>query len=95
MSRSAMDFRVHGRAAVEAGADTSPAELRAFGMFNLITVVALLLASVIAGALWDLAGPQNNPRRRWIRSAHYGGAGGRPRPAFYTDQCLTGAHPQK
>ncbi|WP_145143469.1 MFS transporter [Roseomonas gilardii] len=41
-------------------ADTSPAELRgtAFGMFNLITGVALLLASVIAGALWDLTGPQ-------------------------------------
>lgn len=41
-------------------ADTSPAELRgtAFGMFNLINGVALLLASVIAGALWDLTGPQ-------------------------------------
>lgn len=41
-------------------ADTSPAELRgtAFGMFNLVTGVALLLASVIAGALWDLTGPQ-------------------------------------
>ncbi|ACI54468.1 major facilitator superfamily MFS_1 [Rhizobium leguminosarum bv. trifolii WSM2304] len=41
-------------------ADTSPAELRgtAFGMFNLITGLALLLASVIAGTLWDLAGPR-------------------------------------
>ncbi|NLS18863.1 MFS transporter [Rhizobium sp. P40RR-XXII] len=41
-------------------ADTSPAELRgtAFGMFNLITGVALLLASVIAGALWDVTGPR-------------------------------------
>ncbi|CCV04707.1 Major facilitator superfamily MFS_1 [Mesorhizobium metallidurans STM 2683] len=41
-------------------AETSPAELRgtAFGMFNLITGVALLVASVIAGALWDMAGPQ-------------------------------------
>lgn len=41
-------------------ADTSPAELRgtAFGMFNLITGIALLLASVIAGAIWDLADPQ-------------------------------------
>ncbi|PWI49841.1 MFS transporter [Rhizobium phaseoli] len=41
-------------------ADTSPAELRgtAFGMFNLVTGVALLIASVIAGALWDLTGPQ-------------------------------------
>lgn len=41
-------------------ADAAPAELRgtAFGMFNLVTGVALLLASVIAGALWDVAGPQ-------------------------------------
>jgi MFS family permease len=41
-------------------ADASPAELRGtgFGMFNLITGVALLLASVIAGALWDMIGPQ-------------------------------------
>jgi MFS family permease len=40
-------------------ADTAPAELRgtAFGMFNLITGSALLLASVIAGALWDMTGP--------------------------------------
>lgn len=37
-----------------------PAELRgtAFGMFNLITGIALLLASVIAGALWQGFGPQ-------------------------------------
>lgn len=41
-------------------ADNSPAELRgtAFGMFNLITGLALLLASIIAGGLWDMAGPQ-------------------------------------
>ena len=41
-------------------AETAPAELRgtAFGMFNLITGAALLIASVIAGALWDMAGPQ-------------------------------------
>ena len=41
-------------------ADAAPPELRgtAFGMFNLITGLALLLASVIAGALWDIAGPQ-------------------------------------
>lgn len=41
-------------------ADTAPTELRgtAFGMFNLITGLALLFASVIAGALWDLAGPR-------------------------------------
>lgn len=41
-------------------ADAAPAELRgtAFGMFNLVTGLALLLASVIAGTLWDMAGPQ-------------------------------------
>ncbi len=41
-------------------AEAAPAELRgtAFGMFNLVTGVALLLASVIAGALWDMIGPQ-------------------------------------
>jgi MFS family permease len=41
-------------------ADTSPAELRgtAFGMFNLISGLALLVASVLAGALWDATGPQ-------------------------------------
>jgi MFS family permease len=40
-------------------ADASPPELRgtAFGFFNLLTGVAMLAASVIAGALWDLAGP--------------------------------------
>lgn len=41
-------------------AETAPAELRgtAFGMFNLITGVALLIASIVAGALWDMTGPQ-------------------------------------
>jgi MFS family permease len=41
-------------------ADTAPEELRgtAFGMFNLITGLALLVASVSAGALWDVVGPQ-------------------------------------
>jgi MFS family permease len=40
-------------------ADTAPLDLRgtAFGMFNLITGVATLLASIIAGALWDVVGP--------------------------------------
>lgn len=40
-------------------ADTAPPTLRgtAFGMFNLVTGVALLIASVIAGALWDNIGP--------------------------------------
>jgi MFS family permease len=41
-------------------ADSAPVELRgtAFGMFHLLTGVALLLASVIAGLLWDVVGPQ-------------------------------------
>ncbi|WP_368904847.1 MFS transporter [Taklimakanibacter lacteus] len=41
-------------------AGAAPAELRgtAFGMFNLITGIVLLMASVLAGALWDMAGPQ-------------------------------------
>jgi MFS family permease len=41
-------------------ADNAPAELRgtAFGMFHLLTGIALLLASVIAGVLWDTIGFQ-------------------------------------
>ncbi|MET4070825.1 MFS family permease [Bradyrhizobium sp. S3.2.6] len=40
-------------------ADTAPSALRgtAFGYFNLFTGLALLAASVIAGALWDAYGP--------------------------------------
>lgn len=40
-------------------ADAVPADLRgtAFGFFNLVSGVALLGASVIAGALWELFGP--------------------------------------
>lgn len=40
-------------------ADTAPTELRgtAFGIFNLVGGGALLLASVIAGALWSTFGP--------------------------------------
>jgi len=39
-------------------ADTAPAELRgtAFGIFNLVSGGALLLASVIAGSLWSIFG---------------------------------------
>jgi len=41
-------------------ADTSPVEFRgtAFGIFNLVSGGALLLASVIAGSLWNMAGAQ-------------------------------------
>jgi MFS family permease len=40
-------------------ADAAPAQLlgSAFGVFNLISGCALLLASVIAGALWGAVGP--------------------------------------
>ncbi len=40
--------------------DTSPAELRgtAFGVFNLLGGLALLVASVLAGVLWDQFGAQ-------------------------------------
>jgi MFS family permease len=39
-------------------ADTAPARLRgtAFGLFNLISGISMLLASVIAGGLWDQFG---------------------------------------
>jgi MFS family permease len=41
-------------------ADVAPPELRgtAYGVFNLLTGVTLLAASIIAGALWDMTGPQ-------------------------------------
>lgn len=40
-------------------ADTTPADLRgtAFGFFNLVSGIAMLLASLLAGLLWDQAGP--------------------------------------
>lgn len=40
-------------------ADTAPEELRgtAFGVFNLVSGLAMLAASVLAGALWDSVGP--------------------------------------
>ncbi len=40
-------------------ADLCPADLRgtAFGMFNLVTGLATLAASIFAGAMWDRAGP--------------------------------------
>jgi MFS family permease len=40
-------------------AESAPAELRgtAFGVFNLVTGIALLAASIVAGALWDMTGP--------------------------------------
>lgn len=40
-------------------ADTAPADLRgtAFGVFNFAIGIAMLIASVIAGGLWDVFGP--------------------------------------
>ncbi|TAN14210.1 MAG: MFS transporter [Rhizobiaceae bacterium] len=40
-------------------ADTAPPDLRgtAFGVFNLASGIAMLIASVVAGALWDIYGP--------------------------------------
>lgn len=40
-------------------ADTAPEELRgtAFGVYNLVSGIAMLAASIVAGALWDFAGP--------------------------------------
>lgn len=40
-------------------ADAAPADLRgtAYGFFNLMSGIAMLIASVIAGLLWDRLGP--------------------------------------
>lgn len=40
-------------------ADTAPPDLRgtAFGVFNLVSGIAMLCASLIAGLLWDRYGP--------------------------------------
>ena len=48
-------------------ADTAPADLRgtAFGMFNLVSGLSMLIASVLAGLLWDTWGAE---------STFYGGA---------------------
>ena len=39
-------------------ADTAPIELRgtAFGFFNLVSGIAMLFASVLAGLVWELLG---------------------------------------
>jgi MFS family permease len=49
-------------------ADTSPAEIRgsAFGIFSLATGIAMLIASVLAGWLWDVIGP---PATFWAGAA--------------------------
>jgi MFS family permease len=41
-------------------ADVAPPELRgtAYGMFNLLSGLALLIASVLAGLLWESVGPE-------------------------------------
>jgi hypothetical protein len=47
-------------------ADTAPAHLRgtAFGFFNLASGIAMLVASVLAGLLWDQLGPGRDLLRR-------------------------------
>jgi MFS family permease len=57
-------------------ADTTPSPLRgtAFGMFNLASGIAMLIASFLAGWLWDQYGPQ---------ATFYAGAG-------FTTMALTG-----
>ncbi|WP_336622834.1 MFS transporter, partial [Staphylococcus epidermidis] len=54
-------------------ADTSPASYRgtAYGLFNLLSAGALLLASGIAGVLWD----QFGPKLTFIASAAFSLAG--------------------
>jgi MFS family permease len=55
-----VSIRGSGSLDIKGSADTAPADLRgtAFGMFNLVTGIATLAASVIAGLLWDVFGPQ-------------------------------------
>ena len=66
-------------------AAAAPADLRgtAFGVFNLVCGVALLVASGLAGWLWDAFGPRftfyagaalHRHRMGWIRAAAYGRA---------------------
>ena len=52
-------------------ADTAPAELlgTAFGIFNLVSGGALLLASVIAGGLWSCSVRRHVPGRRGLHLA--------------------------
>ena len=42
-------------------ADTAPADLRgtAYGIFNLVSGIAMLAASAVAGLLWDRSGRQS------------------------------------
>jgi MFS family permease len=56
-------------------AETAPADLRgtAFGLFNLVSGVGLLIASVLAGWLWDAFGPATNfLRGRGVRGRSVG-----------------------
>ncbi len=67
-------------------AGTAPADLRgtAFGVFNLVCGVALLVASVLAGALWQAFGPALTfyagaafTALAWLGLRRYGGAAAR------------------
>ena len=52
-------------------ADTAPADLRgtAYGFFNLVSGLAMLVASVLAGLLWDHVRCVVHVHRRRNRSA--------------------------
>jgi MFS family permease len=53
-------------------AECAPPDIRgtAFGLYNLATGLALLAASVVAGALWEAAGP----RATFLAGALFAGA---------------------
>ena len=54
-----LHLRADAKPVVRAGGRSCAPDLRgtAFGVFNLVSGVALLVASGLAGLLWDLAGP--------------------------------------
>ena len=55
----AQKVRILGADRLRPVADEAPIDLRAtsFGVFNFVSGIALLLASLIAGALWEMVGP--------------------------------------
>lgn len=69
-------------------ADTAPMELRgtAFGIFSLVSGVILLIASVLAGVLWDIEGS---------KATFITGAGFTALALFLMPLLLTKAHPSK
>jgi MFS family permease len=71
-------------------AASAPADMRgtAFGVFNLVCGIALLIASVLAGALWDAFGPAFTfytgaglTAMAWIGFIRHGGKAAELRPS--------------